>query len=305
MRKSTKLPEGVGRKIIEALKSQPQSSSSEAPKDSHQTSFDNLPRLKKTELRRQPQKPQHQPAPQQAADIDWDEDEDLNQPFQLEEDVPGQNFAEELAYDATADGFEYETESDTDNNDSDEYNYEEYQQETYDNSEEEESYPQYESNEYPEYTNANESTEVYEDDAAYEEYTPSPLDDEHAASSEERFKSVSDVEDEDVHSDFNIATPSSVDILINLVYHLPAGVTKQTGAQIIRQTMEAMGLPMNKVLSEAQKLQDNLGIHIKNNINTIEEYRNNIKTLEKEVQQAKGKSKEMEELISLFTLTDR
>ena len=56
----------------------------------------------------------------------------------------------------------------------------------------------------------------------------------------------------------NIALPPNVQILKGLINSLPVGVTKQTGAQIIRQTLEAMGIPMNGVLKEAQMFQEEL-----------------------------------------------
>ena len=60
---------------------------------------------------------------------------------------------------------------------------------------------------------------------------------------------------------------SNIDTLVDLVTKLPPGVTKQTGAQIIRHTMEAMGIPMNQVLAKAQMAQEDLEQGIKNNIN--------------------------------------
>ena len=50
--------------------------------------------------------------------------------------------------------------------------------------------------------------------------------------------------------------PSNVAVLKRLITQLPQGVSKQTGAQIIRQTMEALGISMSTVLSEAQNFQD-------------------------------------------------
>lgn len=97
---------------------------------------------------------------------------------------------------------------------------------------------------------------------------------------------------------------NNVDILMRLVSQLPAGVTRQTGAQIIRQTMEALGVPMNNVLKEAQETQDNFARAIKNNMNRIEEYRNNIKILEGEVQNYRKESDKLEDLISLFILSE-
>jgi len=97
---------------------------------------------------------------------------------------------------------------------------------------------------------------------------------------------------------------SDIDTLLQLISKLPSGVTKQTGALIIRQTMEAMGISMNNVLSNAQSVQEELENNIKNNVNVIEEYRNNIKKLEQEIQKYRKKAHELEDIISLFILSE-
>lgn len=97
---------------------------------------------------------------------------------------------------------------------------------------------------------------------------------------------------------------SSIDTLIDLVTKLPPGVTKQTGAQIIRHTMEAMGIPMNQVLAKAQMAQEELEQGIKNNINIIEEHRSKIKTLDQEIQLFRKKAHDLEDIISLFILSE-
>ncbi|MDD3149987.1 MAG: hypothetical protein PHV68_04060 [Candidatus Gastranaerophilales bacterium] len=102
----------------------------------------------------------------------------------------------------------------------------------------------------------------------------------------------------------NIAVPN-VDVLTKLVSQLPPGVTRQTGAQIIRQTIEAMGISMNKVLSEAQIAQEGLGHSVRNNMNKIEEYRNNIRILESQVQNFKAQADKLEDLINLFILSEK
>ncbi len=102
----------------------------------------------------------------------------------------------------------------------------------------------------------------------------------------------------------NKSDVSDIDTLLNLINQLPSGVTKQTGALIIRQTMEAMGISMNKVLSDAQSVQEDLENNIKNNINVIEEYRTKVKILEQEIQKFRKKAHELEDIISLFILSD-
>ena len=48
--------------------------------------------------------------------------------------------------------------------------------------------------------------------------------------------------------------------LKKLIAKLPSGVTRQTGAQIIKQTMEALGISMKSVLQDAQQVQENLKV---------------------------------------------
>lgn len=99
--------------------------------------------------------------------------------------------------------------------------------------------------------------------------------------------------------------PANVAVLKRLIMQLPQGVTKQTGAQIIRQTMEALGISMNSVLKEAQMGQDSLTTSAKSCMSTISDYRNNIKSLEKQVQDYKKQAIALNDLISLFVMTDR
>ena len=103
----------------------------------------------------------------------------------------------------------------------------------------------------------------------------------------------------------NYSMPANVAVLKRLIMQLPQGVTKQTGAQIIRQTMEALGISMNSVLKEAQQGQDSLTASAKVCLTQIAEYKNNIKSLEKQVQDYKKQAVALNDLISLFVLTDR
>jgi hypothetical protein len=52
--------------------------------------------------------------------------------------------------------------------------------------------------------------------------------------------------------------PGNIVVLKKLISQLPSGVTRHTGAQIIRQTMEALGIPMKSVIREAQQVQEAL-----------------------------------------------
>ena len=114
----------------------------------------------------------------------------------------------------------------------------------------------------------------------------------------------------DVHDDITqedmrqFDMPSNVVILRKLVNQLPPGVSKQTGAQIIRQTIEALGISMNSVLGEAQGVQDNLNVTIKECAMKIQEYKSNIAYLEKNVQEYQKQSRQINDLISLFILTE-
>lgn len=102
-----------------------------------------------------------------------------------------------------------------------------------------------------------------------------------------------------------VEMPANVDILKRLITQLPPGVTRQTGAQIIRQTMEAMGISMKSVLQEAQFIQEELGNSAKDCLNTVEEYKNNIRLLERKVQNYKKQANQLSELINLFIMSEK
>ena len=99
--------------------------------------------------------------------------------------------------------------------------------------------------------------------------------------------------------------PSNVSVLKNLIKQLPSGVTKQTGAQIIRQTLEALGISMTSVLSEAQSVQDELNDAIRDCMSTIEEYKLNMQTLERQAMEYQKQVSNINDLVSLFILTDQ
>ena len=103
----------------------------------------------------------------------------------------------------------------------------------------------------------------------------------------------------------NINMPANVAVLRKLITQLPAGVSKQTGAQIIKQTMEALGISMNGLLTEAQHFQDELNNSIRDCMNTVNEYKQNIMTLEKQVVDYQKQAKSFNDLISLFIMTDK
>ena len=61
---------------------------------------------------------------------------------------------------------------------------------------------------------------------------------------------------------------------------------------------------MNKVARQRSIFQEELENNIRNNVNIIEEYRTNIKILEQEIQKFRKKAHELEDIISLFILSE-
>lgn len=103
----------------------------------------------------------------------------------------------------------------------------------------------------------------------------------------------------------NITLPVNVQTLRNLINSLPAGVAKQTGAQIIRQTMDAMGIPMNGVLKEAQMFQEELNGSTRECMIKIQECKTQIMQLERSVQEYQQNMAQINDIVSLFILTDK
>jgi len=97
--------------------------------------------------------------------------------------------------------------------------------------------------------------------------------------------------------------PSNIAVLKKLIAQLPSGVTRHTGAQIIKQTMEALGISMKSVLQEAQQVQEGLNNSAKECHSTIAEYKKQIMTLEKQAQNHQKQYSALNELISLFIQT--
>ena len=102
-----------------------------------------------------------------------------------------------------------------------------------------------------------------------------------------------------------VAIPANVATLRNLINSLPVGVTKQTGAQIIRPTLEAMGIPMNNVLKEAQIFQEELNSSTRECMIKIQEYKTQIMQLESSVQEYQQNINQVNDIVSLFLLTDK
>ncbi|MCM1265861.1 MAG: hypothetical protein NC200_06645 [Candidatus Gastranaerophilales bacterium] len=99
--------------------------------------------------------------------------------------------------------------------------------------------------------------------------------------------------------------PGNIVILKKLIAQLPSGVTRHTGAQIIKQTMEALGISMKSVLTEAQEVQGNLKESSKECQMMIQEYKRKILALEKQTQNFQKQYSALNDLISLFVQTTK
>ncbi len=97
--------------------------------------------------------------------------------------------------------------------------------------------------------------------------------------------------------------PSNIAVLKKLITQLPSGVTRHTGAQIIKQTMEALGISMKSVLQEAQQVQEGLNNSVKECQTNVQEYKKQIMLLEKQAQNYQRQYMALNELISLFIQT--
>ena len=102
----------------------------------------------------------------------------------------------------------------------------------------------------------------------------------------------------------NFEMPANVAVLRQLINKLPSGVSKQTGAQIIKQTMEALGISMKSVLQEAQQVQDNLNNSVRECQASIVEHKKQINELEKETQKLQKQYSALNDIISLFIQTN-
>lgn len=288
-RKSNKLPDGVGKKIVEALKKQ-SGSVNKVKQEEKVSSFDELI----------------------SNHIEENDIENVSYPRknqQWEESYDDVHAVDDVNVDINDD---YDDEYDYSDNDdqSEEFKYHEVMDE-----EDLDSYDYYNESE-DNYNDVNAVYEMYEDQESEEDFveersiikrSPTAPSQRVKRGQEKspKYQSERQVIPKSEPIGLQVETSSNIEILMGLVSQLPSGVTRQTGAQIIRQTMEAMGFSMNKVLKEAQFAQDEFANAIKNNINTIEEYRNNIKNLEKDVQRFRRKAEELEDLISLFILSEK
>ena len=94
--------------------------------------------------------------------------------------------------------------------------------------------------------------------------------------------------------------PANIAVLKKLISQLPSGVSRHTGAQIIKQTMEALGISMKSVLQDAQQVQESLKVSARECQGTIQEYKKQILTLEKQSQNYQKQYSALNDLISLF-----
>ena len=99
--------------------------------------------------------------------------------------------------------------------------------------------------------------------------------------------------------------PANIAVLKKLISQLPSGVSRHTGAQIIKQTMEALGISMKSVLQDAQQVQEGLKISARECQASIQEYKKQILALEKQSQGYQKQYSALNDLISLFIQTTK
>ena len=103
----------------------------------------------------------------------------------------------------------------------------------------------------------------------------------------------------------NFEMPANIAVLKKLISQLPSGVSRHTGAQIIKQTMEALGISMKSVLQDAQQVQEGLKVSARECQASIQEYKKQILTLEKQSQNYQKQYSALNDLISLFIQTTK
>lgn len=99
--------------------------------------------------------------------------------------------------------------------------------------------------------------------------------------------------------------PANIAVLKKLIAQLPSGVSRHTGAQIIKQTMEALGISMKSVLQDAQQVQESLKVSARECQGSIQEYKKQILSLEKQSQSYQKQYSALNDLISLFIQTTK
>ncbi len=119
------------------------------------------------------------------------------------------------------------------------------------------------------------------------------------------FTEVSAIQPQQSESAENFEMPSNIAVLKKLISQLPSGVSRHTGAQIIKQTMEALGISMKSVLQDAQQVQENLKVSARESQASIQEYKKQILALEKQSQSYQKQYSALNDLISLFIQTTK
>ena len=109
---------------------------------------------------------------------------------------------------------------------------------------------------------------------------------------------------ENIQSVEDFELPPNVAVLKQLINKLPSGVSKQTGALIIKQTMEALGISMTGVLQEAQQVQESLNQSVRDCQTNILEYKKQISMLEAQAQKYQRQFAVVNDIISLFIQTN-
>ena len=102
----------------------------------------------------------------------------------------------------------------------------------------------------------------------------------------------------------NFEIPANIAVLKRLISQLPSGVSRHTGAQIIKQTMEALGISMKSVLQEAQQVQEQLTQSVRECQNNVLEYKKQINVLEVQAQKYQRQFAAINDIISLFIQTN-
>ncbi len=97
--------------------------------------------------------------------------------------------------------------------------------------------------------------------------------------------------------------PSNVAVLRQLITKIPSGVSKQTGALIIKQTMEALGISMSSVLQEAQQVQEKLTQSVRECQTNVLECKKQIGLLELQAQKYQRQFAAVNDIVSLFIQT--
>jgi flagellar capping protein FliD len=95
-------------------------------------------------------------------------------------------------------------------------------------------------------------------------------------------------------------TPPNVSVLKQLMSQLPPGITKHTGAQLISQTMGALGIPIKSVLQEAQEFQESLAALGEECKTNIAEYKARIADMEAQIKKIQKQCNTLNDIISLF-----